>query len=57
MNTVIRRCKKCKHEGDQEQSFIYLGDLVWRCRKCGSMYTEIADVIDNDKENHLTFNR
>ena len=51
MNTVIRVCNKCRHEGEEDHEFSYVGNCVWRCHKCGSMYTHISEIIDPEASN------
>lgn len=46
MNEVIRICLECKHTGEQDKEFTYLGEGVWSCHSCQCKYTEVKEVIE-----------
>lgn len=46
---IIRGCNRCYHKGTQDNEFTYMGDRVWSCHNCCSMWTSIIDIIETEE--------
>lgn len=43
MNIIFRICLECK-QIKNENGFMYMGQGIWKCQCCLSMYTEIYEI-------------
>ena len=45
---VIRKCDRCGVTGEDTNGFTYLRDGVWACWGCGSKWTHIEEIRNEE---------